>query len=796
MLSFWKGEMLFTKILTSYIIILLFPLAIGSILYFQAINIIEKETVENNQIVLENTKSIIDSYIISTKNIVNNIAADSRIIDMSRSKGKLVDNNLYNTFVTKRDYSVIDKHNDFLLTYYILFKNSNSVLTQESVYTDSELFYHHYINSNGTGYQEWFKRMTEEKYYYEYTQGTYQFANDIKKPVIFMLQSIPVGTISKPQASIALVLDENKIRQFIEPISTQKGGWYFVLQRDGNIISSSNDVTYNIDSVQSYMVKERGIDSIEINGKKMLLTYETSNETNWKYITLIPYDNVVVGANRIRDISLVILLAILFIGLFMAFLAAYQSNKPIKKILNLFFSASEIETENTSKNAYIILEEGLEKLLDNKKSLSLAVKEQATLLEGEFFQRLIKGQFKNMLVLQSMGSVLGISFIDGKHIIILIKVTELNEEASKKELNVEDLVLAKRIITRYTVDNGFVHKTENNEIMLMLSFSNLDNQSIYDLVKNIVEDLKYELFVLLKIKLTFGVGEIYENLMSVNKSFNEAKRCIEQHPENIVKDVIWYKDVQWDTLEFYFPLDLQLKLFYIVRASNVKGLAELLDEIYNENYVKRKLSGDMENLLHNDMFTTYLKIKSKLKLIEDKEENVFSFEKSGGLKAREWFDALYKRFENLCNFALQQKSNLNKLQINEVMDFIRKNFWDSQLSLTMVADKFGYSEVHLSVLIKESIGENYSDYVERLRIEKACMMLEKGDVAIKMLSSMVGYNSDNSFRRAFKRLKFVSPTMYQNDISTKKIGFKFEHNESVINFNDEKAAEEVGAIKG
>ena len=54
---------------------------------------------------------------------------------------------------------------------------------------------------------------------------------------------------------------------------------------------------------------------------------------------------------------------------------------------------------------------------------------------------------------------------------------------------------------------------------------------------------------------------------------------------------------------------------------------------------------------------------------------------------------------------------------------------------------------------------SFSEYLENLRIEKACELL-RSQPLVKDVSARVGYNSDYSFRRAFKRVLGVTPSAY------------------------------------
>lgn len=87
---------------------------------------------------------------------------------------------------------------------------------------------------------------------------------------------------------------------------------------------------------------------------------------------------------------------------------------------------------------------------------------------------------------------------------------------------------------------------------------------------------------------------------------------------------------------------------------------------------------------------------------------------------------------------------------------------DSDLSLTTLLDHFELDDISaISKLFKKHTGENFSVYLTKLRIEKACELLESNKYTIKEVAEMAGYLSDSSFRRAFKNQKGIPPTEYK-----------------------------------
>ena len=68
----------------------------------------------------------------------------------------------------------------------------------------------------------------------------------------------------------------------------------------------------------------------------------------------------------------------------------------------------------------------------------------------------------------------------------------------------------------------------------------------------------------------------------------------------------------------------------------------------------------------------------------------------------------------------------------------------------------------MSLQFKKEMGENFLDYVWKLRLEKAKRLLQESDLSIDEISAAVGYVNTSSFRRKFKQETGLSPSQLRN----------------------------------
>jgi two-component system response regulator YesN len=77
--------------------------------------------------------------------------------------------------------------------------------------------------------------------------------------------------------------------------------------------------------------------------------------------------------------------------------------------------------------------------------------------------------------------------------------------------------------------------------------------------------------------------------------------------------------------------------------------------------------------------------------------------------------------------------------------------------LYSVALHFNLAEKYFSRFFKEQVGENFSCYLEKIRMRQAKVLLACKKKTIQEIAEQVGYQNTNTFYKAFKRIYGVSP---------------------------------------
>lgn len=88
--------------------------------------------------------------------------------------------------------------------------------------------------------------------------------------------------------------------------------------------------------------------------------------------------------------------------------------------------------------------------------------------------------------------------------------------------------------------------------------------------------------------------------------------------------------------------------------------------------------------------------------------------------------------------------------IHEIKMYIEHHY-DEDIQLIRLAQKYYVNHIYLSRLFKTTTGENFIDYLTRVRMLKAKALLENGQMGMHRVSELVGYQNPYYFTKAYRK---------------------------------------------
>lgn len=107
--------------------------------------------------------------------------------------------------------------------------------------------------------------------------------------------------------------------------------------------------------------------------------------------------------------------------------------------------------------------------------------------------------------------------------------------------------------------------------------------------------------------------------------------------------------------------------------------------------------------------------------------------------------------------------------VNDILEYVHENY-EQKIELNKLAEHFFIAPSHLARLFKKHTGSSLITYINKVRIQKACALLDAG-VSVKEAAEKTGYESLNNFYKYFKLYAGMTPAVY---CKTKKIGYEKE----------------------
>lgn len=112
-----------------------------------------------------------------------------------------------------------------------------------------------------------------------------------------------------------------------------------------------------------------------------------------------------------------------------------------------------------------------------------------------------------------------------------------------------------------------------------------------------------------------------------------------------------------------------------------------------------------------------------------------------------------------------QPKQTNMLQIAAALEYINKNY-ASAIKAADLADACSMSETHFRRVFEEYVNMSPMDYLNLVRIQRACEMMKKTDDSMDIVAVKCGFATTSTFNRNFKKFLDTSPYQWKINPNT------------------------------
>lgn len=735
------------RFMISYAGVLLIPLLVCLLSYQFAFITVKQDIIENNLSTLTKSRNLIDSQLQGISSLMKQSADNATIISFTDKEfekpnlfyadaSKVISELAYifkysNTNILDDIYLYIDK-TDYIVTTYDLYRTS--------------LYFARALDEEIT-YEDWILQLKNEQNYQHY------IASDKK---IKCIQRVPFGTTGSSKGAIVCNLSKERLKSYFDNVSIENGASLFITDAQGNLLFTlSNEA--EVLPVISEKNSNKQVFEQNINGTKSTVFNISSTGTGWNYLLVLPKKVIMKRLTTLKVIISVLFCAALIIGMVISYYMAKKSGKPIedakKKLIDMDEDIDVADITSISS-----LSGTLTHIMSQKQLLASELEKQKPYLEAALFQKLIKGEFANQKEIRYICQRTHIDLEAESYWVISCRFFGNNDMFNLDEQTIEDVnllkILLKENIQNLIHERMFFYDLDQLTLTIILP----GNESTHEQIKDSIGKVSQQITEEYGVTPYWGISEECKNLLQLWRAFVQSKSALKKGIQEGAQNLIEYNEVTQDETTYYYPQVLEQQLMGYVKEGNREGIKKQLDIVYIENFESRHLSEITVDKLYTEMKGTILKLTRQ----DDTQFYIESISKYMTLKDDESAKICFSKITDLymgisATYSEEKKVQQSKL-IHRIMDYINQEYSNPNLGLGMIASNFNISEGYVSSLFKEQAGINFTEYVEKQRIDKACELLKTSNQSINDISEQIGYNSVQSFRRAFKRLHGFSPS--------------------------------------
>ena len=400
-------------------------------------------------------------------------------------------------------------------------------------------------------------------------------------------------------------------------------------------------------------------------------------------------------------------------------------------------------------------------------SASTVFNENLPYIQSRFVQNIIKNQSSINEDIQEKAEKIQVDLKGPKYEVAIIDIddflllTEFSSDKDKELLKFSVMNISEEILK--SVASCIVCYSEFDYLIALLNTSGNNSRSIYDACKEIQFCVKKYL----KITVTIGLGNVYEGLNGLRKSFNEAVTALGDKAFKGKDTIILAHEARRESSrQKIYPNEKEKELINCLKCMDLEKINKLLDSISKQL---------MEDMVSFDMVkTVYVKlviicgtqleemgidVDRSMGCIFNPYKEVEKFETVEDLSR--WVKNVFRSFIGIM---LGKKSEKYKWIVKTAIEYMNDHYSEN-IRVEDIAEKVYVSPNYFSKVFKEETSENFTERLNKLRVEKAKLLLKDVRARTYEVAEQVGYNDYKYFNYVFKKYTGVSPGEYRKNIS-------------------------------
>ena len=760
--------------IVSYLSILVIPLIISSYVYTQSVRYIEDETNRAHLASLQQLQQTMDSRLGDIQKLSILVSLNEKVNGLMNTKGSLESYHRYSMIDIIKEFKTYNVANAFISDFYVYFKHNDFILSSVGLFEAKEYFDRYYQQYEGLSFEQWME-MQRKWQVNNYIPFKNKNQNNIESYTIMFMRSLPILTVEEAAATLVISMDRAMIQQAIQGLKGLYDGIVMIVDKNDEVIALSGESDLDLMLTYKYLDDNKSVFRTLINSEEVVISYIQSNETDWKYVSVVPSKVFMYKVQHVKKLIIISVILCFIIGGWVAYYFAKKNYYPINKIAHILKEKLDLPA-GRQKNEYNIIENSILKVLQDKEKDNERLSQQDVVMKNSFLSRLLRGKIlSDSVSFKVICQNYSIQFDNNLFIVILFYIDDSSNlffENKLEESEDNDKMahfIIKNIVEELTNQKhkGYIFETEDTLVCLANVSKNEEN--VLEDIFNLICESKDFINKNFGISFSASISNIHSEFSGIPIAYQEALEALEYKIIMDDKQVIRYSDIQssqQDELRSVCSLETQQQFLNCIKVGDLRKAREIVEGIFYLGDSDKPLSVDMAKCLMFTLINTMLNAVVELRAVCD-----ISFIKELN-SVRRLLD---------CESIMEMKYHINDMLINidkyilssvisddnkfdDIIDFVDKNYSDINLSVSMIANIMSMNAPYISRYFRSKSGQGLLDYINRIRLKKAKEILGREDSNIKEIATQVGYCNCNTFIRVFRRYEGITPGQFREII--------------------------------
>ena len=781
-LQLFKSRTVFKRIFISYILLMLISVAfVGSISRVYSYNILLDEIRNTTILRLRHIQNTIDQEVFALNRVAFQMQLSNNLNNVLHRDVVYSPKYLKNYMDLIKQLSDIKFTQNSISNIWVCLADSKIIVGDIGTCTANLFSKNHFINGKSTNILDMpVSKVSKFKLLGKYESN---FTGYQSEGICFMFE-LPSIKSGYPAGFLLFDISSNAFCSILDKIDSEKLVSIFVLDADDNVIignatsslntSAQQAIPHILNIIENTQLKEGYLENLDFDGVKYSVVYNMLSDTGFKYISIFPTSYVTNKSDFIKFVTYVIVGISLVFGLIFSYFFSKRLYRPIESILK------DIRKSTSSNDSYFAMQ-GAKDELSMINVVVNSISNENVILK-DFYQKgfyALRDRFLNDLIynkisLEQFKENAKLVELEMPYKYFQVVVFELDDYfENKQQLVIDHKIDCLEVINEIFKENQVAEFKCNsvfngrNNVICILNFENENRvmENFLDSIKHIKE-VFYNSYNLV---LTVGIGKVYQKYSRISKSFSEALYALEYKNVKGQGSIIHIDEIKKAPYEiFSYSIDIERKILNLTKAGDTDGVIKAIDEVIRQNHQIDSKSIQIIDSLFYEIAGTALKaiadVKIKMEDIFDTNLSIYE-QLQEKISVEEKRDFLIDVFSKITLSIKKSEISHGEMIMKKIKDYIEKNYNDPDISLSVIGDNIGYSTSYLSLIFKEMSGENFVDYINNYRLEKARNLLKKTNLKVLEISQMVGFTNSNTFIKVFKKYEGVTPGQYRSSIS-------------------------------